>query len=291
VAAFPTETLYSASIMQKARPDDALLEILDQRALADRHVTRFTPSPLTAGPWNPHHQHGGAVAATFGRFLSRLEAPVEMRISRLTVEMFRGIPVAPLEIETRIVRDGRRIQSVEANLVEPGADLLVARATALRIRQDVELPELAVPGELDPALGPRPATAPVIRLRPGLQVPAFLGACDLIPGGATVCGQPSTTWARLRCRIVKGEQPSPIESLIALLDFASGAGNVMDYSTYSAINPDLTAHILRPPRSAWIALRGRTLRSAEGIGQSEALVYDDQGPVARAAACLLLDRR
>ncbi len=285
------ETPYLPAAMENARPDDALIEIIDQTALADRTVTRIVPSPLTGGPWNPGHQHGGAVSATFARFLSRLEAPAPMRIARLTTEMFRGVPVAPLRVETRIVRGGRRIQSVEATLFDAERDVAVARATALRIRETAEAPELAVPGERDPAIGPAPKRVPPLRMRIGVQPPAFLGACDLIPGSAEACGQRSTTWARFRCRIVADEVPTPIERLAALIDFASGVGNIMDYETYSAINPDLSAHILRPPRSEWIALHGVTRRSADGIGQSEALAYDDEGPVARVAACLLLGRR
>jgi hypothetical protein len=49
--------------------------------------------------------------------------------------------------------------------------------------------------------------------------------------------------------------------------------------------------VLREPRTAWIGLRGVTQFSADGVGQSSAAVYDEEGLVARVQACLLLDRR
>ena len=76
-----------------------------------------------------------------------------------------------------------------------------------------------------------------------------------------------------------------------LADFASGTGNAMDYTKYTSINPDLTIHVLREPRSDWIGLRGVTRHAADGIGQSASIAYDLDGEVGRVQASLLLDRR
>ncbi len=276
--------------METARPDDALITILDTRSEDDRTISEIAPSPYTSGPWNPAHQHGGAITATFARFLARTDAPVPMRLGRLTVEMFRGVPLTPLRMETRIVRGGRRIQSAEATLFD--GEVAVARATGLRIRETDAIPELGVPWAQEPDLadGP-PAERPPFKLRAGLTLPGFLHAVELVPSFSLVCGEPATSWARLRCRVVEGEDASPMERLAAIVDFASGTGNALDYETYTSINPDLSVHILRAPRSEWIAIRGVTHRADDGIGQSEALVHDLEGPIARVAACLLLDRR
>lgn len=108
---------------------------------------------------------------------------------------------------------------------------------------------------------------------------------DLEPGVA------GSVWARLRCRLVEGEDTAPISVLATLSDFASGTGNDMDYAKYTSINPDLSIHILREPRSEWIGIRGLTRRARDGIGQSAATIYDLEGPVANVTASLLLDRR
>lgn len=271
--------------MENAAPDDHLFRVTDHEGGAD-----ILCSPYAGGPWNPDHQHGGAVSALLTRSLERIESPSPMRLARITIDMFRGVPLTPLRVETRIVRGGRRIQSIEANLYDQ--DTLVARATGLRIRNNDSVSELEALPKLDPEVGPPPAIVPEFEMRSGLgEIPPFVRAVDLVPGQARECGEVATTWTRLRCQIVEGEETSPIVRLAALVDFASGTGNAMDYSKYSSINPDLSIQILREPRSEWIALRGVTFRSGDGVGQSHSTVHDREGMIARAGACLLLDRR
>ena len=99
--------------MEPAFPNDSLF-----RAEESEDGRRFHPSPLTGGPWNPEHQHGGAVAGLLTHALDQLDSPVPMRLARITVEMFRGVRLAPLRVEPEILRAGRRIQSVEARLFD-----------------------------------------------------------------------------------------------------------------------------------------------------------------------------
>lgn len=248
------------------------------------------PSPLTSGPWNPEHQHGGAVAGLLTRALDRLDSPVEMRLARITVEMFRGVPLRPLRIEPAVLRAGRRIQSVEARLFDD--DVLVARATGLRIRTSDSLPEMFTPASRDPELGEPPDGVPQRRSEFDLPaMPGFIRAVDIESDRSKQCGEPATLWTRLRCRFAEGEETTPIVQLATLVDFASGTGNAMDYTKYTSINPDLTIHVLREPCSDWLGMRGTTLRATDGIGQSAATVYDLEGPVAQVQASLLLDRR
>ncbi|HPG27220.1 MAG: thioesterase family protein [Spirochaetaceae bacterium] len=270
--------------MDKATASDALF-------LPDpADPTRFEATAYTGGPWNPTHQHGGAVSGLLTRAMNRAPAPVPMRLARMTIEMFRGVPVARLRVETRVVRGGRRIQSVEAGIFAD--DTLVARATGLRIRVDEALAELGTPIPLDPALGQPPDPVPErFRTLSGVTIPGFVHAVDIVTEGASVCGEPVNLWTRLRCPLVAGEAIDPVERLATLVDFASGTGNAMDYTRFTAINPDLSIHVLREPRSDWIGVRGVSLRSGDGIGQSAAWIHDLEGPVARVQASLLLDRR
>ena len=271
--------------MENARPEDNLFQIKDYEGGAD-----VQPLPYTGGPWNPDHLHGGAVAALITRCLDRIECPAPMRLARITIDMFRGVPLAPLRVETRIVRAGRRIQSVEANLFD--GDRQVARGTGLRIRNDDRVSELEAIPLIDPEIGPAPTVVPQFDMRVGVgELPAFVRAVELVPGRPRECGELATTWTRLRCGVVEGETTSPLVQLAALVDFASGTGNLMDYAKYSSINPDLSINVLCEPRSDWIALRGVTHRSADGIGQSHSAVHDLQGQIGYAMACLLLDQR
>lgn len=272
----------------KARSDEPLfLRLLDP--------DRFEPTSLTAGPWDPRLAHGGAVAGLLTRCLERAPAPVPMRLTRIGLEILRGVPVAPLRVELRMLRTGRRTQSLEAGLFA-GATL-VARATALRLRRDEGLAELASQPELPADLDTRPeqalSLATADRFEGGDRpVPGFVRSVELASLQKTVRdGVPVTVWARLLCRVVEGEDPSPTVRMATLVDFASGTGSRLDFARHTSINPDLTIHVLREARSEWIAIHGATWFACDGIGQSSAAIYDEQGRIAGVQASLLLERR
>ena len=154
------------------------------------------------------------------------------------------------------------------------------------------LPEMFTPAAIDPDLGAPGEQAPEIKSRFDMPIiPGFVRAVEVQADFPEACGEPASLWARLLCPFHEGEETSPVVRLATLADFASGTGNAMDYSKYTSINPDLTIHILRNPVSDWLGLRGVTLRSSDGIGQSTATAYDLEGPVAQIQASLLLDRR
>ena len=274
--------------MEKADPDDGIFRALPD----DGH---FQPSPLSGGPWDPKFQHGGAVSGLLARSLDRMPAPVPMRIARLTIEMFRGVPLTPLRVETRVLRAGKRIQSLEANLFDGATQ--VARATALRMRRDTALADIASEAPLGPEVPRRPdkilSLATARRFADGvIPIPGFVRSVELSSFQTSVReGMPATVWARLLCRVVEGEDPSPTVRLATLVDFASGTGSPLDYTRWSSINPDLSIHVLREPRTEWIAIHGTTNFGDDGTGQSSATIYDEEGLVARVQACLLLDRR
>src|SRR6478752_4581917 len=99
-------------------------------------------SAFAGGPWDPKLQHGAAPSSLICWAVERLPSPVPMRAARLTVDLMRPVPVAPLTIETEIVREGRKIQLVSIRLLADGSE--VVRASALRIRIDPkEMPAIA----------------------------------------------------------------------------------------------------------------------------------------------------
>lgn len=277
--------------MTQAQPEDGLFRVIDDLDDQNDDITHFQPTRLAGGPWNPSHQHGGAVSGLLTRALHRIESPVPMRLTRITVEMFRGVPMTPLRVETRVLRAGRRIQSVEANLYDK--ETQVARATGLRIRCEPAMSIVGTSESLDPRLG-KPPEGDVSPFQPrvGFEIPpGFINAIDFVRDDAPKPAEPATVWVRMRCRLVEGETTAAILQLATLADFASGTGNDMDYAKYTSINPDLTIHVLREPRSQWIGIRGLTRRAEDGIGQSHATIHDLEGPIANVSASLLLDKR
>jgi hypothetical protein len=98
------------------------------------------------------------------------------------------------------------------------------------------------------------------------------------------------TWSRLRVPLVDGEPVTPLVRLATICDFASGTGNPIDFTRFTSINPDLSLHVLREPRGEWIGITARTSIEPDGIGQSSATLFDEEGAVARALVSLLVER-
>src|SRR5215813_4207891 len=93
--------------------------------------SRFVPTELSRGPWSPDALHGGPVAALLARIATGVYADGPMQPARLTIELLRPVPLAPLRVSTRVLRPGRKVQLVEAALHTATDE--VARITMLRI--------------------------------------------------------------------------------------------------------------------------------------------------------------
>src|SRR5438105_10876633 len=114
-------------------------------------------SPHAAGPWDPDMQHGGAAASLVVWAAERIPTPAPMQIARATVDLMRPVPVAPLTIESEVLREGRKIQLCTVRLSANG--VVVVAATVLKIKvQANELPPEAV---IHPVELPGPDQLPV----------------------------------------------------------------------------------------------------------------------------------
>src|SRR5690349_1903169 len=98
----------------------------------------FHPTELTRGPWSPAAQHGGPPSALLAMVLEAHDdekAPRRpegsddaMFVARLTVELLKPVPLAPLVVRVNVERPGRKVQLLSASLNADGKE--VARATA-----------------------------------------------------------------------------------------------------------------------------------------------------------------
>jgi len=89
-----------------------------------------------------------------------------------------------------------------------------------------------------------------------------------------------------------GEPISPSSRLAALVDYANLIGMDDHPGDVSMINPDVTAHFLRHPRSEWIAITGDTRFDAGlGRGLSMAHLSDTDGVFAVATTSQLIQPR
>lgn len=270
-----------------SRPEPSTRPSREPAAVFGREGERLLPQLLAQGPWNPEHLHGGPICGVLARAVEACESPGPMRVARMTVEMTRAVTMAPFVVRAEVTRAGRRIQQIDAR-IEAG-EITLARATVLRMRAGELEAGAAIPArEPVPDRSERPpggaeTTMPFL--------PGFLQAIDFLRTRIPVPGREGVIWARMRVPLVEGEALTPFVRLATLCDFASGAGNALDFTRFTAINPDLSLHVLREPRGEWIGIAGRTEIAPDGVGQSHATLFDAEGPVARALVSLLVEPR
>ena len=247
---------------------------------------RFRATELTQGPWGSGLQHAGPPAALLGRAVEGHSDRSGLQVARVTFEILRAVPIAELEVTTRLLRGGRSVELVEASLLAGGAEVM--RATALRVRTaDVDLPDGLVPG---PRL-PGPEAGRVMPFFPTGQEVGYHTAMEFrfVAGSFLELG-PATVWARMRHPLVAGEAPSPLSRALVAADSGNGVSASLDYQQWRFINPDLTVYLLRPPVGDWVALEAATTAAA-GIGLADTTLHDEQGPIGRSAQALFVDRR
>jgi hypothetical protein len=248
----------------------------------------LVPTWLAQGPWDPRHQHGGPPTAALVRAVEACDAPAEMRIARISVDLVRAVPMTPLRATAEVVRGGRRIQAVDARLEADG--VLVARATALRIRVDDGFGPDATEVHWVDGPFPGPLDGVPLQTERGEGLPGIMFALEHTAMEKLAPGR-GRGWFRLVAPLVAGEPTSPTAAMAVVADMASGISARLDFERFVFHNADLTMHLLRTPEPGWIAVDARSQVGPQGVGQAEATLLDERGPFGRVLQSLLLDRR
>jgi hypothetical protein len=254
----------------------------------------YTATIVCQGGWDPAAQHGGPVEGLLARGVERVPSLVPMQPSRFTFDLVRPVPMGRrLHVDTSIVREGKKIQVVQAVLRD--GELELARALALRLRLLDVADAVAAPADPPAPAGldlplPPPEEA-VDRFGDQAGMPGFLRSMTL----RRIEGDPAGRgiyWVRLRVPLVAGEETSPISRLAVVGDYTSLIGVMSDLGAVSAINPDVSLQIARAPEGEWVAVAGTTtLDRRTGIGHSVAALHDRGGVVAHSTASQLVEPR
>lgn len=241
---------------------------------------RFESTEYTRGPWSATSQHAGPPAALLGRAIEA-RAGEHLRVSRLTFDIPRPVPIAPLTVTTSVVREGRNVTVIEA-AIEP-----YLRCTALLIRTSPEAaPETSAEVPPDFVDAEHRSFLPMpfdIGYHTAMEV-RFTAGSFAEPG-------PATAWMRMAVPLVAGEEPSPLARVLTAADSGSGVSAVLDINRYVFINPDLTVHLFRHPVGEWVCLRATTSIDGAGIGLADTALYDAKGRIGRSAQSLLVTSR
>jgi len=248
---------------------------------------RFMPTELARGPWSPDHQHGGAPTGLLTRAVELVATEQPMRIARITCEFLGALPLAEMTVSARVVRPGRRVQWVEAEIEVDGRVAMRAVALTMRV-QDGGSPEVHI--EPPPSPGPDDGLPDAFS---ELDVgPMFAGgAVDIRLAGekrSWVAQGPGRAWFRLKVPLVAGEQPSQQQRAVSAADFGNGIGASLDWGEWLFVNSDLTVNLLREPRGDWVSLDSTMRVAGDGTAQTETRLADAEGGIGTAAQSLFV---
>ncbi len=239
---------------------------------------RFRSTPATVGPWSADDQHGGPPSALLAGALESASPRADMVLARLTCELLGPVKVDDLVLSVRVSRPGRRVERLEGTLVQGGR--VVVAASAWRIAAtELETPRSAAP-------------EPVPEVRDLDDRPGYLGSVEWAPlQGSFDAPGPCRVWTRLRGQVVDGEEPTPLQRVVAIADSGNGVSSVFPFDRTWFINPELTVHLTREAVGEWVLLDAVTAVSRGGCGLATSVLSDVHGPLGRGAQSLLVAAR
>lgn len=252
---------------------------------------RYRATELARGPWDPDACHAGAPSALLAGLLDAAPSLSEMRVARLSYDILRPVPLAPIEVRTEIVREGKRIALLEAVATTlDGTELVRCRAARIRTA-DVPVPPEASADTSPPRTGPEELE----RLRDPFAGfgTGFWDAVDVRPlsGDALGAPGPGTAWFHLTVPIADDVTTTPLTRVAAAADYGNGIAPPLDIREHLFVNPDLTVHLHREPAGEWVALDARSVVQGHGSGLTTSTLFDADGRIGTAHQSLFVDAR
>jgi hypothetical protein len=248
--------------------------------------SRVVTSPNAAGPWDSGMQHGSAPAALVVWAAEAIPAREPMQIARVTVDLMRPVPLAPLTLQTEVLREGRKIQLCAVKLF--AGDIVVVSATVLKIKTQAltlppEVADLAVELPGPDQSQHEPATFSSSPFVTGISLRAARGRFG-VPG-------PGAIWYRVDRPLVEGFSVSQAMRAVVAADFCNGTAAALDFRQWTFINADLTVSFARQPVGAWILLDAESWIGPDGAGLATARLADSSGYFGRAVQSLVIEKR
>jgi hypothetical protein len=231
----------------------------------------LVPAAFATSPWG-QVLHGRLIGGLTARAAeqARAETP-ELACARLTIDMFRSVPLAPLTVTTRPVREGRRIAVLDVTIEQDGVLVGQGRAVLLRRSEQPDgtfRPAPAWDAPKPPLLGPPRSSSSDRWTAPWESWPVD-DADGAVRGGL---------WIRDVHPLVTGERLTPLVRVAMAADLASPVSN---FSTrgLSFINADYTVYLGREPQGEHVGIQPSAHISEAGVAAGQCVVHDLSGPV------------
>ncbi len=242
---------------------------------------RFAPTGISRGPWDPNTLHGRVVAGLLAHEIETRWGDPAFHPARLTVDLFRMPPFAPVEVSSHVARDGNRIRVVDAECSSAGVPL--ARASAVLLRRAGE-PEGTV---WSPPAWDVPSPDALPAPPSGGREPMW--ETRTIGHGFGSTGQ-KRAWLRENRQLVDDVALTPLVRSAFASDFTNPFGN-SGSAGLQFVNADITLYLHRLPAAEWLGFEVTAHHSHEGVAVAECAIYDEGGAVGRSIVCAVANRR
>ena len=244
-------------------------------------ISTYCSTHHTQGAWNTHEQHMAPASGIIARELESFQPRDDMRIGRISYDIFGLIPVGEFNITTQIIRPGKTIELIESIMQAQGKTCIVARVWRMCTQDSSEVAALE-----DQAIH-HPDTLPSwdgISHWPGGYIKSLEAKIDQNhrPGKGIV-------WLNNAIEMVENQPTSDFVHLMGMVDTANGTaprqGNKI---AWAFPNLDLQIHLHRYPTGQWLGLETTQQYGSDGIGITSAILHDVQGPFGRSEQILTL---
>jgi hypothetical protein len=245
-------------------------------AFFEREGERVVPGAHAASRWGAM-LNGRTLAGLVAWATERDHADVAYQPARLTVDMFRAVPVEPMLVTTTSVRDGHRVKVIDVSLQQ--GELEVSRGSVVLLRRGDPPPGEVFSAPLWDA--PDPDRLPTLEGGPPWETRP-------VGGDGRSFGR--AAWVRERAPFVAGEAHSPFLRAALASDVTNLLANSGDRGL-GFINADLTLYLARSPVGEWIGCEATDHADADGVAFGSSSLYDRGGRIGHVALCGVADPR
>ena len=239
---------------------------------------RYRSTVHSQGAWSGDQQHMAPVSGLLTHALETCSPRADLTMSRVAFDILGSIPGGEVQVSARVLRAGRTIELVEAEMTAAGRT--VVRATAWRLA--VSDTSSIAGTDIERIPGPESSGAfDMAAIWPGGYIRSVEAkvAGERRPGRATV-------WIRPMYDLINGEPASDLARLFGVIDTANGVAVRARPGEVMFPNTDLTVHLFRHPEGEWLGLDTDVTFGPDGIGLTSSVLHDLNGPVGRSAQTL-----
>ncbi|HAI70794.1 MAG TPA: thioesterase [Idiomarina baltica] len=244
-------------------------------------TARFIPNEPAQGAWNPHEQHMAPASGLLARELEQFSPRDDMRIGRISFDIFGLITFGEFTITTQVIRPGRTIELVESLMQAEGKTCISARAWRMAIDDTSSIHGIEDDKVLHPEDYPEWTG---IKKWPG----GYIKSIEARRDNNSRAGK-GIVWLNNPLAMVEGMPTSDLAHLIGMVDTANGIvprqeGNF----SWAFPNLDLQVHMHRLPEGQWLGLETTQQYGTDAVGLTSSILHDVHGPFGRSEQILTL---